>query len=87
MYMLIFCVAVPIFAGLTAYDVQKINSFNAHGYVVGEKNSHNNAVSAALMLQLDFINFFVLLMRVLDMRSSLFWFGSFNCRPWYYSND
>ncbi|MEZ4272174.1 MAG: Bax inhibitor-1/YccA family protein [Myxococcota bacterium] len=49
---------VAIFAGLTAYDTQKLKRLYAEG---GE--SGNLAVRGALILYLDFINLFLLLLR------------------------
>jgi len=57
---------VGIFAGLTAYDTQKIKEFysvNDDGTVAGRK-----AVMGALSLYLDFINMFLFLLRLMGDR-------------------
>ena len=46
---------VAIFAGLTAYDVQKIK---------GYEGGHGDAIRGALALYLDFINMFLFLLRI-----------------------
>lgn len=53
-------VGVVVFAGLTAYDTQKIKSLHAQG--------QKGAVFGALTLYLDFINLFVSLLRVMGRR-------------------
>jgi FtsH-binding integral membrane protein len=59
-------VGVAIFVGLTAYDTQKIKeSYNAsHGVDVMGKN----AIMGALSLYLDFINLFMMLLRLFGNR-------------------
>jgi hypothetical protein len=57
---------VLIFAGLTAYDTQNIKEMydvNDDGTVAGRK-----AVMGALQLYLDFINLFMMLLRLLGDR-------------------
>jgi len=59
-------IGVIVFAGLTAYDTQKIKEmFNAYddGTVAGRK-----AVMGALSLYLDFINLFLMLLRLVGDR-------------------
>jgi FtsH-binding integral membrane protein len=59
-------IGVLIFAGLTAWDTQKIKemySVNDDGTVTGRK-----AVMGALALYLDFINLFLFLLRFLGDR-------------------
>jgi FtsH-binding integral membrane protein len=59
-------IGVLIFAGLTAWDTQKIKemySVNDDGTVAGRK-----AVMGALTLYLDFINLFLFLLRFLGDR-------------------
>jgi FtsH-binding integral membrane protein len=60
-------VGVLIFVGLTAYDTQKIKeSYNeAHGMDVMAKN----AIMGALSLYLDFINLFMMLLRLFGNRN------------------
>jgi FtsH-binding integral membrane protein len=63
---IISCVGVLIFAGLTAWDTQRIkNMYDAmdDGTIVGRK-----AVMGALSLYLDFINLFMFLLRFLGDR-------------------
>ena len=66
MYFVISILGVLIFVGLTAYDTQKIkNMYSASdtGEVVGKK-----AVMGALTLYLDFINLFIMLLRLFGQR-------------------
>ena len=59
-------VGVLIFAGLTAYDTQKIKNMYAvsdTGEIMGKK-----AVMGALTLYLDFINLFIMLLRLFGQR-------------------
>ena len=53
---------VLIFAGLTAYDTQKIK--NAYDYVAGSDLIGKAAIMGALTLYLDFINMFLFLLRL-----------------------
>tara|TARA_B100001741_G_C16218735_1_gene443795 strand:- start:194 stop:607 length:414 start_codon:yes stop_codon:yes gene_type:complete len=57
---------VLIFAGLTAYDTQKIKSmyYDADGHEVAEKK----AIMGALSLYLDFINMFIFLLHLFGNR-------------------
>jgi FtsH-binding integral membrane protein len=59
-------IGVGIFAGLTAYDTQRIKEM----YYVGDDGTvaGKKAVMGALSLYLDFINMFMLLMRLLGDR-------------------
>ncbi len=66
MSFIISCIGVLIFAGLTAYDTQKVKEIydvQDDGTVVGRK-----AVMGALTLYLDFINLFLFLLRLLGDR-------------------
>ena len=57
---------VLIFVGLTAYDTQKIKNMYAvsdSGEIMGKK-----AVMGALTLYLDFINLFIMLLRLFGQR-------------------
>jgi FtsH-binding integral membrane protein len=59
-------IGVLIFAGLTAYDTQRIKemySANDDGTIAGRK-----AVMGALQLYLDFINIFLFLLRFMGDR-------------------
>ena len=63
---IISCIGVLCFAGLTAYDTQKIKEMyevNDDGTVSGRK-----AVMGALSLYLDFINLFLFLLRLIGDR-------------------
>jgi len=63
---IISCIGVLIFAGLTAYDTQKIKEMYHEmddGTIAGRK-----AVMGALTLYLDFINLFLFLLRLLGDR-------------------
>ncbi|RVT43412.1 Bax inhibitor-1/YccA family protein [Sphingobium algorifonticola] len=59
-------VGVLLFAGLTAYDTQKIKSMYA--YVAGTEFMGKSVVMGALTLYLDFINMFLFLLRFLGNR-------------------
>ena len=61
MDLVISCVGVLLFAGLTAYDTQKIKSIYAH--VAGTDMMGKSVVMGALNLYLDFINMFMFLLR------------------------
>ena len=66
MYFVISILGVLIFVGLTAYDTQKIkNMYSATdtGELIGKK-----AVMGALTLYLDFINLFIMLLRLFGQR-------------------
>ncbi len=60
------CVGVLIFAGLTAYDTQKIKSMYA--YVAGTDMVGKTIVMGALNLYLDFINMFQFLLSFMGSR-------------------
>ena len=57
--------AVLVFAGLTAYDTQKLREFHASS---GYASAGALAISGALTLYLDFINLFLNLLRLLGRR-------------------
>ena len=66
MYFVISILGVLIFVGLTAYDTQKIKNMYAAsdtGELMGKK-----AVMGALTLYLDFINLFIMLLRLYGQR-------------------
>ena len=63
---LISIVGVLIFAGLTAYDTQKIKSMYAAGD--DSATSGRKSIFGALTLYLDFINMFLFLVRLLGNR-------------------
>jgi FtsH-binding integral membrane protein len=64
--MVISLIGVLLFAGLTAYDTQKIKSIYAH--VAGTEMMGKSVVMGALNLYLDFINMFLFLLRFMGNR-------------------
>lgn len=60
-------VGIVVFAGLTAYDTQKIKGMNAPGNE-GTDAARKTAIFGALMLYLDFINLFLSLLRLTGRR-------------------
>ena len=58
---------VLIFVGLTAYDTQKIKQMNVLGNE-GTDEDRKEAIVGALALYLDFINLFLLLLRIFGRR-------------------
>jgi uncharacterized protein len=60
------CAGVLIFAGLTAYDTQKIKSM--YQYVAGTDMMGKTAIMGALSLYLDFINMFQFLLSFMGSR-------------------
>ena len=66
MYFVISIIGVLVFVGLTAYDTQKIKNMylaSDSGEMIGKK-----AVMGALTLYLDFINLFIMLLRLFGQR-------------------
>ena len=66
MYFVISIIGVLVFVGLTAYDTQKIKNMylsSDSGEIIGKK-----AVMGALTLYLDFINLFIMLLRLFGQR-------------------
>ncbi|GMU58479.1 MAG: Bax inhibitor-1/YccA family protein [Myxococcales bacterium] len=57
--------AVVIFAGLTAYDTQKLRQYHASS---GFSSAQSLAIHGALILYLDFINLFLALLRLFGRR-------------------
>jgi FtsH-binding integral membrane protein len=57
---------VIIFAGLTAYDMQKLTQISKQG--LGDKEEGRLAIFGALSLYLDFINLFLFLLRIFGQR-------------------
>tara|TARA_R110002096_G_scaffold39845_7_gene108705 strand:- start:1899 stop:2606 length:708 start_codon:yes stop_codon:yes gene_type:complete len=66
-YWLITYAGILIFVGLTAYDTQKIKKMSL-GLDANSEEGKKGAIMGALMLYLDFINLFLLLLRVLGNR-------------------
>jgi FtsH-binding integral membrane protein len=56
-------VGVAVFVGLTAYDVQKLKRIGA-GLEYGAASTKKMAILGALTLYLDFVNLFLMLLRV-----------------------
>lgn len=67
LYWLITYAGVLVFVGLTAYDTQKIKRMSTASEIGSEEES-KGAIIGALMLYLDFINLFLLLLRILGDR-------------------
>ena len=67
MYWVITYAGVLIFVGLTAYDTQKIKEMNILGNE-GTDEDTKEAVRGALSLYLDFINLFLMLLRIMGGR-------------------
>jgi FtsH-binding integral membrane protein len=65
--MLISYVGVAVFVGLTAYDVQKLKRIGA-GLEYGEASYKKMALMGGLTLYLDFINLFLMLLRIFGRR-------------------
>lgn len=59
-------IGVLLFAGLTAYDTQKIKSM--YSYVAGTEMVGKSVVMGALSLYLDFVNMFMFLLRFMGNR-------------------
>lgn len=60
-------IGIAVFVGLTAYDTQKIKMMN----IIGNENTDEDkkeAIMGALTLYLDFINLFLLLLRLFGRR-------------------
>jgi FtsH-binding integral membrane protein len=58
---------VLIFVGLTAYDTQKIKTIGQNGFADSESQK-KAAILGALALYLDFINLFLMLLRIMGNR-------------------
>ena len=69
MQLVVSCIGVVIFAGLTMYDTQKIKQLNVLGNA-GTEEDTKEALNGALTLYLDFINMFLFLLRILGSRRS-----------------
>ncbi len=65
LYWAISYIGVIVFLGLTAYDVQKIKQIGEQGIMEsGEAAIRKGAIMGALTLYLDFINLFLMLLRI-----------------------
>jgi FtsH-binding integral membrane protein len=67
MQFIISVVGVLIFAGLTAYDTQRLKSEYVYGAMDGEV-MERSAIMGALTLYLDFLNLFTMLLQLLGSR-------------------
>ena len=67
MHYLISVIGVLIFTGLTAYDVQKIKNISSQ-VEQGSESAQKLMIMGALTLYLDFINLFLMLLRLLGNR-------------------
>ena len=61
------CVGVIVFVGLTAYDTQKLKAMGA-SIEVDSEEGRKGAVRGALSLYLDFVNLFLMLLRLFGRR-------------------
>ena len=68
MYWIISYVGILIFVGLTAYDTQKIKKIGASINMDDTQTTQKLAIMGALALYLDFINLFLMLLRVAGNR-------------------
>lgn len=66
--LIISCIGVIVFAGLTAYDVQKITNLAKQTDITETQFGRNIAILAALQLYLDFVNLFINLLHILGQR-------------------
>ncbi|MCP3062384.1 Bax inhibitor-1/YccA family protein [Myxococcus sp. K38C18041901] len=65
MSFVIACASVLVFAGLTAYDIQKLREMHAN---TGHSSAATVSIVGALTLYLDFINLFLAILRLLGRR-------------------
>ena len=65
--MLISYIGVAVFVGLTAYDVQRLKNIGA-GLEYGDASASKMALMGGLTLYLDFINLFLMLLRIFGRR-------------------
>lgn len=68
LYWMITYIGIAIFVGLIAYDAQKIKMIGATSGALDPATAHKAAIMGALALYLDFINLFLLLLRLLGRR-------------------
>ena len=62
--LIISCIGVLIFTGLTAYDTQKLRQFGAAAPLEDGAAVRRGAILGALTLYLDFINLFLMMLRL-----------------------
>lgn len=65
MTLIISCVGVLVFTGLTAVDTQKLRNFGAEAPLDDPAAVRRGAILGALTLYLDFINLFLMLLRLM----------------------
>ena len=68
MHYLISIVGVLVFTGLTAYDVQKIKNIGSQ-IDEGSQSAQKLMIMGALTLYLDFINLFLMMLRLFGNRN------------------
>jgi len=66
-YWLTSLLGIPVFVGLMAYHTQRIKQMS-HQFGPGHPDARKYAVIAALMVYLDFINLFLILLRLMGRR-------------------
>ncbi|MBD5642044.1 MAG: Bax inhibitor-1/YccA family protein, partial [Desulfovibrio sp.] len=64
MNFIISCVGVLVFTGLTAYDTQRLRNFGEQAPVDNALAMRRGAILGALTLYLDFINIFIMMLRL-----------------------
>jgi len=62
------CIGVLIFTGLTAYDTQKLRQFGMNAPLDDTTAIRRGAIMGALTLYLDFINLFLMMLRLFGNR-------------------
>ena len=67
-YWVVTYAGILIFVGLTAYDTQKLKEMAGAGFA-DEETARKSAVMGALALYLDFLNLFLMLLRVMGTRN------------------
>ena len=66
--MIISYIGVAVFVGLTAYDVQKLKNIGAGITYGGDATASKMALMGGLTLYLDFVNLFLMLLRIFGRR-------------------
>ncbi|MDD5641159.1 MAG: Bax inhibitor-1 family protein, partial [Syntrophales bacterium] len=66
-YWVVTYAGILVFVGLTAYDTNKLKQMAMQGFA-DEETEGKSAVMGALALYLDFINLFLMLLRILGAR-------------------
>jgi FtsH-binding integral membrane protein len=61
-------IGVVVFVGLTAYDTQKLKNMGEQLSVNDKDNFRKYSIVGALTLYLDFINLFLMLLRIFGSR-------------------